>query len=423
MNQRFRFSFSYFWFFLLASLHTWTLVISQRTALDSPENLQLFRLLRVGAYNVLGRTGSEGRSLDTARSLNIVQAPIPKDVPFPCEVRGWRSSITPTSVHRLKPGDIDIIASLGDSLSAGTGIFGSNIFHLLIDNRGAAAAGGGQGTWREYLTLPNMLKEYNPNLYGYAAADFSTLEEGSKFNIAEAAAESKDMPYMALTLVKRLKNDPKVDMKKHWKHISLMIGSNDFCSELCYASSPSKLFKDHERDIVEALRIIRDNVPRAFVSLIPPPSLNALVATREGRPSIYCDVITDLECPCMFGLRYRKKRPEYYALMKRWQYLDIEISKYPEFQRDDFAVVAQPVLVNASIPVFKDGYTDMTYLAADCFHLTQKMNAVYANTLWNSLFLPLSKKPINMVLNFENIQVTFDTRTSAITFCHFNGSQ
>lgn len=69
-----------------------------------------------------------------------------------------RSAKIPTSVHRLRPGDIDVIAAMGDSLIAGVGLFASNVFHILVENRGASALGGGQGNWRQYLTLPNILK-------------------------------------------------------------------------------------------------------------------------------------------------------------------------------------------------------------------------------------------------------------------------
>jgi hypothetical protein len=60
----------------------------------------------------------------------------------------------------------------------------------------------------------------------------------------------------------------------------------------------------------------------------------------------------------------------------RWQKLDMEIATYPEFQRDDFAVVAQPTLINTTIPLASDGFTDMTYLSSDCFHISQKSNAL-----------------------------------------------
>jgi len=53
----------------------------------------------------------------------------------------------------------------------------------------------------------------------------------------------------------------------------------------------------------------------------------------------------------------------------------MEIVTYPEFQRDDFAVVVQPTLVNTKFPLASDGYTDLTYLSSDCFHFSQKNNA------------------------------------------------
>lgn len=69
-----------------------------------------------------------------------------------------RSVEVPKSVHQLRPGDIDVIGAMGDSLTAGIGIFATSLLHLAIENRGVVASGGGQGTWREFLTLPNILK-------------------------------------------------------------------------------------------------------------------------------------------------------------------------------------------------------------------------------------------------------------------------
>lgn len=40
-----------------------------------------------------------------------------------------------------------------------------------------------------------------------------------RFNVGEIGAMSKDIPYMAKVLVKRIKADPKVDLKKDWKVI------------------------------------------------------------------------------------------------------------------------------------------------------------------------------------------------------------
>jgi len=64
--------------------------------------------------------------------------------------------------------------------------------------------------------------------------------------------------------------------------------------------------------------------------------------------------------------------------------LDMEIADYPEFQRNDFVVVAQPTLMNISIPLASDGCSDMTYLSSDCFHISQKTNA-HCKFIQNSL--------------------------------------
>lgn len=93
---------------------------------------------------------------------------------------GKRSAEAPTSVHRLHPGDIDIIGAMGDSLTVGNGIFANNILQVAHENRGASWSIGGQGTWQQYLTLPNILKEFNPNLYGYALRDSLSIERSSR---------------------------------------------------------------------------------------------------------------------------------------------------------------------------------------------------------------------------------------------------
>lgn len=76
---------------------------------------------------------------------------------------------------------------------------------------------GGQGTWREHLTLANILKEFNPNLIGFSMADSATHDKASQFNVAEPGSMSRDMPYMARILVKRIRADKRVNFHKDWK--------------------------------------------------------------------------------------------------------------------------------------------------------------------------------------------------------------
>ncbi|XP_019888136.2 phospholipase B1, membrane-associated [Ooceraea biroi] len=321
-----------------------------------------------------------------------MQEVISDHVPFPCNVTVGRSSKVPDSVHKLRPGDIDVLGAMGDSVTAGAGIFATSVSHILVDNRGVTAAAGGQGTWRQYLTVPNILKEYNPNLIGYALGDSIVPNEASQLIVAESSAMSEDMSYMAEVLVTRIKSHPKIDLQKHWKFISIMIGSNDFCGDICWVSSPWSVVDNHKAEMLQVLRTLRDNLPRTFVALILPPHVGGLLDGTQGRLPLRCYFTQTNACGCMLGLARTRLRPMYDNIIRRWQEIDMEIATYPEFQRDDFVVVAQPVLMDLTIPLASNGYADLTYLSVDCFHISQKMNAWYATSLWESLFQPVGAK-------------------------------
>ncbi|XP_043260836.1 phospholipase B1, membrane-associated-like [Colletes gigas] len=376
------------------------LVASQKTALDTPDNLRLYREIRNLIFRVFGNAEGQERKFLANREQKI-QEEIPPNVPFPCNVTGGRSSEVPDSVHRLRPGDIDVIAAMGDSLTAGNGIFSTNLLQVVIENRGVTASIGGEGNWRTYLTLPNILKEFNPNLIGYAQGTSQTSHRNSQLNVAEPGAMSRDMPFMAKYLINRMKNDPRINVEKQWKLISLMIGSNDFCTNLCELPSPWSILEDHKIDLINTLRILRDNLPRTFVILALPPHLKALVDTREGRDSFKCYTITTFECPCLFALQFRNQKSNYYDVIRRWQELEEEIADYSEFHTKDFTVEALPVLKYSNIPLADDGFSDVSYLAFDCFHVSQKANALYANGLWNNLLEPYGNKTEHWTTPYE----------------------
>ncbi|XP_076225818.1 phospholipase B1, membrane-associated-like isoform X2 [Nomia melanderi] len=61
------------------------------------------------------------------------------------------------------------------------------------------------------------------------------------------------------------------------------------------------------------------------------------------------------------------------------------VVEYPEFHRKDFTVEVLPGFKNVIIPLANDGYTDLSYMAYDCFHISQKSQALLGNVLWNNL--------------------------------------
>lgn len=56
----------------------------------------------------------------------------------------------PTSVHKLRPGDIDVVGAMGDSLTAASGAGGTDILHILMDYRGMSWTIGNKTDLRDY---------------------------------------------------------------------------------------------------------------------------------------------------------------------------------------------------------------------------------------------------------------------------------
>lgn len=112
-----------------------------------------------------------------------VQKPFPETQPFFCDANGPGARTRngpPQSVHRLRPGDIDVIGAIGDSLTAGNGALATNLNQLLIENKGVSWSIGGQATWHKFLTLPNILKVFNPELYGYSLSDGYSIQKSAR---------------------------------------------------------------------------------------------------------------------------------------------------------------------------------------------------------------------------------------------------
>lgn len=105
--------------------------------------------------------------------------------------------------------DFDIIAALGDSLTSATSANAVQLWEVMVENRGLSWCIGGQGNWRTHLTLPNIIKEFNPKLFGYSLTDSFNVHQTAQFNVAENIATTSDMPYNARKLMDRMKSDPR----------------------------------------------------------------------------------------------------------------------------------------------------------------------------------------------------------------------
>ena len=96
----------------------------------------------------------------------------------------------PISIHRITPADIKVVAAIGDQITAAFGAKASNLRNLFVEYRGISWSIGGKGNIQTAATIPNILKKYNPFVYGYSTgmtavdnlkekkAGFSSAESG-----------------------------------------------------------------------------------------------------------------------------------------------------------------------------------------------------------------------------------------------------
>lgn len=99
------------------------------------------------------------------------------------------------------------------------------------------------------------------------------------------------------------------------------------------------------------------------------------ILANFSNKSPICETVHHVECPCLFGLIYQHRLENLFNIMTRWQLLDMELANLPEFDLDDFTVVYQPFVLNYTFPLTQMGYTDYSFMSADCFHFSQKGNA------------------------------------------------
>lgn len=318
---------------LLTLLAHFGLISSQRTILDDKFGL----VLRRGKDTLISliKPRTQERNFRKNLSNNKIQRQFSEKDNFFCDIQyGARSEKVPNSVHKLTPGDIDIVGAIGDSLTAGNGAFATNPAQILLEGRGVSWSIGGEGNWKSYLTLPNILKVYNPNLYGYSVNEYSnSYEKSSRFNVAEAGGMSQDTVSQAKNLVKRMRSDKNVDIKNHWKLVTHLIGGNDFCLNVCYYDNHVKFVEDAANDLILVLRILKQHLPRTLVSVVLTPDVT--ITTRfRNRPDV-CKVAHYVLCPCLFSFIHQSKRQKIMNTIELWKKRFAEVVKMPEFHDTD----------------------------------------------------------------------------------------
>ncbi|XP_058472096.1 phospholipase B1, membrane-associated [Solea solea] len=312
---------------------------------------------------------------------------------MPCTDRS-PSPTTPASVHELRPGDIKVVAALGDSLTAanGVGAKADNLLLVINEYRGLSWSIGGDKNITSVTTLPNILREFNPSLTGFSRGIGNQNNPRAFLNQAVAGATSGDTVRQVRVLVDKMKKDLRIDFHNDWKVITVFIGGNDIC-DFCTDSvifSPRNMI-NHIR---QALDILHSEVPRAIVNLV---ELLNIVPLRDlhkdsslGCPSWFVKLV----CPCILkakeGSSELQKVNDFNRAYQRAMRELVDSGRYDT--HDNFTVVLQPFFREVFLPILEDGRPDRSFFSPDCFHLSQKANTLMARALWNNMLEPVGNK-------------------------------
>ncbi|XP_037652315.1 phospholipase B1, membrane-associated [Sebastes umbrosus] len=305
------------------------------------------------------------------------------------------SNSVPTSVHRLRPADIKVVAAVGDSLTAGFGAKAKNLLQLRTEYRGVSWSIGGDKTLETVTTLPNILKKFNPKIKGVSKGQ-GKWQTG--FNMAVSGAKISGIPGQVRRLIDTMKNASTVDFENDWKLVTLFIGGNDLCQYCNDRASMSP--QNYSRHMMASLDMLYKEVPRTIVNVLEVLEIEGL--RRIKRDSLGCSVLQKYICPCF--LLPGEDSPELAEVKRINRELQVETEKlvyggrYEE--REDFAVVVQPFFRNSIVPLNADGRPDTTYFSEDCFHFSERGHAYMAAALWSNMLEPVGKK--QTYSNFTN---------------------
>uniref|UniRef100_A0AAQ6IS46 Phospholipase B1, membrane-associated n=1 Tax=Anabas testudineus TaxID=64144 RepID=A0AAQ6IS46_ANATE len=272
---------------------------------------------------------------------------------FSCVNTAPSNSVPTSGNHsQLRPADIQVVAALGDSITAGFGAKAKNLLQLPTEYRGVSWSIGGDKTLETVTTLPNILKKFNPEIRGMSKGQ-GKLQTG--FNMAVSGAKVAEIPGQVRKLIDAMIKDSAVDFQNDWKLVTLFIGGNDLC-QYCNDRVSSLVFRFK---ISFLFTLILRYVCSCF--LFPGEDSPELAEIKR----INRELQVSNEKKLVYGGRYDG--------------------------REDFTVVVQPFLKNTIVPL-NDGKPDTTYFSEDCFHFSERGHADMAVALWNNMLEPVGKK-------------------------------
>jgi hypothetical protein len=301
-----------------------------------------------------------------------------------------------TSASQLRPGNVDVIAAVGDSITAGFAMHSEPAWDLLdlVEYRGDQfMIGGNDGQ----PTIPNFLKVFNKKLVGASIGNSLPLDalkwknhiiqpfdpKVAHLNGAQSQAKVDAVPAQIDYVIEQLKTTyaKEVNFESSWKVLNVLIGANNLCGACRNASYSRPEYFSERMSIV--LDKVRNELPNTLVNLIPMFSFGQVA--QVVKKSDYCVFmwrdILKTECGCLQGDSTDKDHRE----------IDLRAHEFREVLRNltatynqqgpnpSFHVVWHPFTRDLTVP------DDQFVSKLDCFHPSASANAALSVGLWNSM--------------------------------------
>jgi len=280
-------------------------------------------------------------------------------------------------INKLRPGNIRIVAAMGDSITCGSSAKDTS-FLSLRQYRGIAYAIG-QDTG--VVSLVSLLKQFTPTGFpiGFSTGIGERTIATNGYNAGVSGAKHADMPAQATWLVDRIKaNNTAANFNNYWKLVTIWIGSNNLC-DFCnnQVTNGAAAF---EASLDTALTYLKNNLPRTFVNLVANLEITQISNFKTGT----CSTLHSIACSCGSSSSNATRTLVLQATRAYVQRLYNLQAKFGS--SNNFAVVVQPFLENAVIP-------SRAWLStADCFHPSALAHEAMGVGLWNNMISPQARK-------------------------------